>query len=504
MNLAAGLLCSGLSAIIQFATVRYYLGALGAESYGLLGILALMQAGFMTLDLGFGAAVSRKLAQMQASGEDSQAARNLLHTAGWFFMAVAIFAALVLHAVSTPLAALWLRSTHIPGADLGHAITLIALVAATRFPMLLFQNALAGLQKMYVASIINVLMLALTHGIGFWLLIDRGNDVFSLLAWFVAAGLLHSVAMGAAAAFHAGGPARGRFDTAALAQLRDFALPMAGVAVTGVLLQQLDKVAASMALPLAAFAGYSVCVSLVAVMQLALGPLFSAFYPRLSLACAAGDTGAVVAIFGGGSRVLMSLVTPIAVMGVFHAQMILGWWTHDAAMADQLASTMGWMLLGTLLNGAMHLPHALQLAKGQAREVLELNITLFILSLPASFLLAFRYGADGAAASWALFNFMYLVIGTRATAIGSPEINVVTWIFRDILAPATAAGCISLVVLKATSWLLTGAGPGLALLAAAAGVGATGCACAWREWHASGLSRSTAIAATNNGVQPAC
>ena len=42
MNLAAGLLCSGLSAIIQFATVRYYLGALGAESYGLLGILALI------------------------------------------------------------------------------------------------------------------------------------------------------------------------------------------------------------------------------------------------------------------------------------------------------------------------------------------------------------------------------------------------------------------------------------------------------------------------------
>src|SRR5207248_1594768 len=103
-------------------------------------------------------------------------------------------------------------------------------------------------------------------------------------------------------------------------------------------------------------------------------------------------------------------------------------------------------LIGTALNGAMHFPYALQLAYGQTRLPLLINGILMLALVPLITVLALRFGSVGGAASWAILNAIYLLLGTWLTHRVLLRGIGFTWLTRDILAPLAAAALIVGVV----------------------------------------------------------
>jgi hypothetical protein len=190
---------------------------------------------------------------------------------------------------------------------------------------------------------------------------------------------------------------------------------------------------------------------------------------------AAQDVRTIATLFHTGTRALIVLIVPVAIFGIIRADALLLWWTGQAAVADNGANALRWLLLGTVLNGAMHLPHALQLARGLAAEALSINLRLMLIGLPSALLLGATFGAAGAASSWALVNAVYLAIGSIAVSRSAPEVDVPRWIVADVARPALVSGTLSAATVTAIAGL-SGSGFALAASGCVSIVVAAGCA----------------------------
>lgn len=99
----------------------------------------------------------------------------------------------------------------------------------------------------------------------------------------------------------------------------------------------------------------------------------------------------------------------------------------------------GFLLLGTALNCAMHFPYALQLAFGQSGLPMVINIILLILFAPMLILLSLRLGVVGAAVAWALLNTLYLFLGTWLTHRKLLQGLGLRWLCGDVGFPLVAS-----------------------------------------------------------------
>jgi hypothetical protein len=174
---------------------------------------------------------------------------------------------------------------------------------------------------------------------------------------------------------------------------------------------------------------------------------------------------------------MAALIWPVTGVFVYFAPQLLGLWTGDAQTADQTAPIVRLLLVGTALNGMMHVPYALQLAHGWTSLNLRLNVMLIALLVPGLAFAVQYWGATGAAAVWAILNMLYVLLGVPLTHRRLLTGEAGRWFFRGLVVPL--AGVLGVVVvvgaqLPSTAWpawtMLLSAGV-IGLLAFGAAVG---------------------------------
>jgi O-antigen/teichoic acid export membrane protein len=214
-----------------------------------------------------------------------------------------------------------------------------------------------------------------------------------------------------------------------------FSVGMSGVALSAIILMQLDKVLLSRILSLEDFGRYALAGVVASVLYVLLTPTFNVIYPRMSALVATGDTEKLIELYRSGTRLLLAVLFPIATAAAVFSEDFIYLWTGNLELSSSVAPIISLLLVGTSLNGAMHFPYALQLASGMTRLPLMINTILMIALVPMTIFLALRYGAVGGAAAWALLNALYLFVGTWLThrsflkGIGS------NWILEDVAIP---------------------------------------------------------------------
>jgi O-antigen/teichoic acid export membrane protein len=141
-------------------------------------------------------------------------------------------------------------------------------------------------------------------------------------------------------------------------------------------------------------------------------------------------------------------------------------WTGDAESVQRVAPILRLLVLGTALNGLMHIPYALQLAYGWTRIGVLIRGCQLLLFLPLLLLLAAWYGEMGAASVWLAMNVVYFIVGIiwthRRLLIG----DAWRWLGVDIGLPGAAA----FVMVGALSRLLGPSSSRLEILVQLAGM----------------------------------
>lgn len=432
-SLAFGIANSVWSALIGLAVVPLYVHYVGIESYGLIGFFATTQAVLQLFDMGLSATVNRETARHFASGSLPGLA-GLLHTLSFLYWSTAFLLAVAVAALGPVLATSWLSSQHLSVDTLKASVALLGCVVATRWPIGLYQGVLLGAHRLTTTSLVNMVMSTLGAVGAVLVLAHVSASIEAFFIWQASVGLVHALTLRWFAWRAIGARTGFRFDLAELRRIGGVTAGMSGVAITGLLLTQGDKLILSKVLSLGTFGQYMLATVIASGLNLILTPAFNLIFPRLS-ALVLESREELVLYYRRGTRILTAALFPLATVAFFFSRDILLLWTGDQGLADAGYPVLRLFLIGSTLNGVMLFPYALQLASGRTRTPITINLVLLVVMFPLTTLLALRYGAIGGAAAWALLNFLYVLLGTWLTHRALLSGVGLRWLVCDVGVP---------------------------------------------------------------------
>lgn len=437
-NLIAGLANSVWSALVGLAVVPFYLRYLGIEAYGLIGFFVTVQALLQFLDMGLAPTINREVARYSASG-DLKETGSLLHTLAVVYWGIAAAIALLLTALSPVIAEYWLQSKELAHESVSHAVLLMGLVIACRWPVSLYQGVLIGAQRIVVSSTIGIMMVTVGNFGAVAVLAFVSPTIEAFFVWQAAVSLVYTATVQWAAWRVIGPLKHRRFSVVELKRIWRFSAGMSGIAVSGLVFTQLDKVILSRTLGLGEFGHYMLATVVMSGMYLLVTPMFNVLYPRLSALVVSSNTERLTDLYRLGTRMFAVVLFPTAMLLAVFPESLVEIWTGDPDVAAIVSPVISLLVVGTALNGVMFLPYALQLAYGMTWIPLTLNIVLMCLMVPLVALLAHAYGAIGGGMAWVTVEVVYMVLGTALTHRHLLRGLGARWLFQDIGIPLAVA-----------------------------------------------------------------
>lgn len=438
-NVAANFLGQAWTALIGVLFLPVYIRLLGMEAYGLIGVYISLQAILFVLDVGLSATLNRELARSQA-GSDCDASHDLLRTLELVFWPICLATALLVACASGTIATHWLQPVSFTPQRVAHAVMLMGLVIAAQWPSIFYGGGLNGLERQVSLNLVNAVFATLRWVAVVPVLIWIRPTIEVYFYWQLAIAVLQTIVM--RIVLVSALPSRKRpaqFKVDLLRDIRAFALGMFVVAALSFVLVQVDRIVLSRLLPLDKFGQYVLVATVAATLSRFFNPFFAALYPRYSRLVATGDQGRLIVLYHTSNQLLAVVVASVASVLAFFAGDILRLWTHDPHLAVTTGQILSVLVIGTALNGLMNLPYALQLAHGWTRLALYQNLIAVLVVVPATWLLAHRFGALGAASVWTALNLTYVTVGIPLMHRRLLRHEMTAWYLRDILPPAVAA-----------------------------------------------------------------
>jgi O-antigen/teichoic acid export membrane protein len=434
LNLLAALGSSTWTVLIGLLVVPIYVRFLGIEAYGLIGFFATTQALLTLLSMGMAPTASREVARHSASGT-MQEARSLLHSLGVVYWWTAALIAGLIVALATTITTYWIHSEQLAPSTVAQAVALMGLVIACRWPIGLYEGVLVGAHRLAVSSCINIVMATVASVGAVAVLAFMSPTIGAFFMWQALAGLAHALLMKWWAWKVVGGGGAERFNLSELKAVWRFSAGMSGIALTAVIFTQLDKLILSKTLTLPEFGRYTLATVVAGALYVFIMPAYSALYPRFCTLVALGDSTHLLELYRGGTRALSSVLFPLAMVLFVASDSIVFLWTGNADIAAVVAPVIGILAVGTALHGVMFFPYALQIAHGNVRLPLTINITMMVVLVPLTVFLSLRYGAIGGALAWLALHALYVLLGTWLTHRQLLKGVGVRWLLQDVGVP---------------------------------------------------------------------
>lgn len=450
-NTFASLFGAAWSAAVGLLCVPVYLGLMGAEGFGLVGLFVTLQSVFVVLDLGVGATLSRELARLDAGDGEARTQRDLVYTLQTLYWLIALLVGVAVFALAPAVARHWVRPQTLSAEAVTTCVRMMGAGLALQFPFAFYQGGLLGLQRQPLAGALAAAATTLRAALT---LLALGLVAPRPEAFFAAQIVAGAAGTGAAAlllwrCLPAAGGAAGRFRFELIRRVWRFGAAYGANAVATLGLMQGDKVILSTLLPLEAFGYYMLAQGVAAGMYAVVVSVNGAVFPQLAGLVARADGAGLSEVYHRGSQLMSVLLAPVAAVAALFPREVLWAWTGDPAAAEYGRLVLTLLVSGMLLHGLAQAPYFLQVAHGWWRVILRTNLLLLLCVVPLNVLTARAYGGPGAAMVFVLLNVCQLAALTLAhRRFLRGEMG--RWLFEDILPPLAGA----LSVGAAARWLM--------------------------------------------------
>lgn len=439
-NLIANYLGQGWSAAMGLAFIPLYIRYLGMESYGLIGIFAVMQAWLAMLDMGLTPTLNREMARFNAGVHTAQYILDLLRSLECLCFGLAAVIALSIWAASGYMATGWLQAGSLSFDVVGQALAIMGVVVALRFCEGIYRGSLFGLQQQVWFNGVNALLATLRHGGAVAILVCVSPTVAAFFYWQGVCSLI-GVAVLAWRVHRVlpSPPVPAVFSMPVLRDVSQFAGGMMGITLLSILLTQVDKLLLSRMLTLDHFGAYTLAGTVAGTFYLLIVPITQAFYPRMVELVSNVGEGELVELYHLGAQIVTVLTLPVALTFFFHGDKVIFLWSGDTLLARNVGLVLAPLVLGTFLNGMMHLPYQLQLANGWTSFTVKINLVGVAVLIPAILWVVPRYGAVGAAWIWVALNAGYVLVAIQFMHVRLIPPEKWRWYKDDLAGPVAGA-----------------------------------------------------------------
>jgi len=446
-NVLANLVGKLSTGLLTLGLIPVYVKFMGVESYGLVGLFATFQTMLLVLDMGLSVTLNRELARITGVPGIAGEARDLVRTLEvpyWIATGVVLIASWPLGSL---IATYWIRTEYLTFESVRNAMVLMGLAVALQFPFGLYSGGLMGLQRQVLLNCIMVAT-AVLRGLGATLvlwLIDPSIQAF--VAWqLVVAALQTLVTRRLLWGSLPSAERTPHFRMELLVGKGHFAGGIVAITTTSIILTQSDKIILSKILTLQQFGYYAMASVAAGALSGVVSPLYSAVFPRFSQLVAGGDLAMLKHLYHKSCQTMAVLILPPTVVMVIFSREIMLLWTQDATAAMQTCRLASLLVVGTALNGLMHIPYALQLANGWTKLTLGVNVAAIFLLIPLLVVLSLRWGALGAAWVWPILNAGYVLIALQLMHRRLLRGELWRWYWADFALPLVAVLGVSALV----------------------------------------------------------
>ncbi len=445
-NILANYIGQGWRVLMSLAFVPLYIKYLGIESYGLIGIFAILQAWLSLLDMGMKPALGREMARFTGGVHNAQSIWDLLRSIEIISIAIAVLVAIGIWMASGWLAANWVQADTLPRELVAQSFVLMGAVSALQFIESIYTSSMAGLQKQVLQNIVTSVM-ATVRGLGaVGILIWVSPTIDAFFVWQGLISLVTvTVFIGVLYRILPLPPRPARFSMPALIGIWRYAAGMVGITLLALLLTQVDKILLSRLVSLETFAYYALAAVVTGALYTLTVPVSTAFHPRFTELATRGDDDALRSAYHQSAQLVTVLMGAAALVLMMFGDRVLLLWTSDSALSQQVSPIMTLLALGTLLNGLMWMPYQLQLAHGWTSLTLKVNSIAVAILIPAILWIVPAYGAIGAAWVWVALNAGYILFTIYFMHQRLLPTEIWRWYREDVAIPLIAA--------TATAWL---------------------------------------------------
>lgn len=403
-NVAANFLATLWTAAITVAVVPLQVNLVGAESFGLIGLVAALQVILSFLDLGLTATISREIARKPS---DFLRNRQLVQTAVTISWSLALGVTLIGVVAANWITREWIRDRDLSDHSVATVVRLTALYLGIRWPVASLNATLVGLQRLDLANLLKASFFTI-RVVGGTAILAVWPQVTAYLVWFSVSAVIETIVTLLVCRKQLPGlTLLPTLNPQIVSSTRAFTTSVGGVSALSVILTQSDKIFISKLLPLEQLGHYSLAYSLasgLAVIQLGItGAVFPAFVSDYQT-----DPGALARRYKKSMQLVVLLTALPAFVLMFYGEQLLLYFVA-AEVAQAAIRPLRLLSIGFLLNGAAAVGYTLALASEKEREILKLSFFATTLFLPALWFLITRYALAGAAAAWLGLNAYFVL-----------------------------------------------------------------------------------------------
>lgn len=443
-KVAANYLGQGWTALMGIVFVPLYLQQLGAEGFGLIGLMLGIQSLSMILDFGISVFLSREIARRNVEPRRQGSIRQLVRTFELLIWLIATLIAVGLVAGSQFIAIDWLDLEVIDGTSSTRAIQAIGAAVALLWPSSFYAAALNGLEQQPRLNVMAATFSTIRYAGVLPILHAVDGGVMSFVTWFAIVNGLQSACYAEVVwRYLPAGEQSPGFSPAEILGARSFAMGMFLVTTLSLLLTQADRFILASIRPLSELGYYSSALAVTAGLGRMLQPMFTAIYPRMCILVSKGDYCSLSSLYHLSSQAICVIASTLSLCAIAYSYDLLLLWTTDEGLARKVALPLAMLAAGTALNGLLIAPFALQLAHGRTRLAIVSNLIALAMGIPMCIAATSYFGMAGAASLWLATNAAFVATLIPALHRSMLMGEAMRWYVRDILPAVAAAGIVA-------------------------------------------------------------
>ena len=450
-NLTANYVGTVWTAVLLLLVPPLYVGYLGIEAYGLLGVHATLTSLAALTDLGLTPTLNREISRNAETSNEANGLRSLVRSLEVTYWVVAVICAALMFVFLPTLVSAWLNSGGMPKAAVQNIVKLMVVQIGLQMLVGFYTGGLLGLQRHVLLNAIVVVGLTVRNLGGVLVLKWYAATLEALMWWMVVTTALQVAVMAAALLRHLP-PGRSNFDLGHLRTTLHYAGGVSGIVALSLVLTQIDKVILSHFLPLAEFGAYSLASTITMTLCKPVGPIFNTVLPVMTKLVAQGDDHGLARIYHRSTQLAALAVLPMSTVLVAFAPEIVALWIRDVATAQAISPLVAILAVGYACNSLVYLPYGLSLAHGWVRYGLYQNAICCVLMVPLTVWLVHKFGAPGAAASWALLNVGCIIVSMYVLHQKLLPGAVAEWYVSDTLPALLASGVVVITLRQLVSF----------------------------------------------------
>ncbi|GGC83840.1 polysaccharide biosynthesis protein [Undibacterium terreum] len=437
--------------LIGLAVVPLYIKYMGMEAYGVIGFFAMLQSWMTLLDLGLSPTLGREASKLKAGVTSPGVLKLFLRFLEILFSLTALLIVALSWILGSWIATYWLKLESLSPSDVALCVVLVACIISLRLLSGIYRGGLLGMERQVVANVIAVIAATLKSVAVLPLLIWITPSILAFFLFQLIAAIVEIFLM--RMAFIKVIPSAGieKFRWKLLQGPLRFGAGLAFLSAVWIVISQSDKLILSHILPMQNYGEFMLATSVAWGAYSLISPLQQAVLPRLVVLFEQNQHDKFTLLYRQTTMLMAAILAGVAGAMAAYPEHVLFAWTGNATVAARAAEILRWYVSGSSFMALAGMAYVLQHARGDLRMHIRGNLLNVFILVPSTIVLTLKFGAIGAAITWAGTNLFFLIVWTRIVHKKFlPEIAN-SWLFKDVF-PAVLIGALVVIIGFQVDW----------------------------------------------------